>query len=155
MKRTYHKGEIAHTSMYFICLATVIYAIFFGFACTSIASDKGDTNLSESVAQSQANKEISISGIGHGELLLTFTVNKVVPVFSGRYSYDINGIHVPPISTPVQVESSNQKGYSYNLPNVYIPGKPNNCVITACRKMRFSIPPTKICSPAHWVLNRN
>lgn len=147
MKRAYHKGEIARMPVYYIYLAAVIYAIFLGFACTTTASDKGDinlSNLSESVAQSQANKEMSISGIGHGELLFTFTVNKVIPVFSGRYSFDINGIHVPPISTSVQVESSEDKGYSYNgysykLPNVFIPGRPNNFTVSASGVKTLSI----------------
>ncbi len=139
MKRTYHKSEIAHTSMYYICLAAVICAIFLGFACISTASDNYAYDQSDTAVQSQANKEMFISGIGYGDLLLTFTVNKVLPVFSGRYSYDINGIHVPPISTPVQVESTEEKGYSYDLLNVYIPGKPNNFTVSASGVKTLSI----------------
>lgn len=155
MKRTYHKSEIANTSMHNIYLPAVFCAIFLGlggFACISTALDEGNinstssshgisnmadnlTNLaynhSDSHALNQMNKEKSISGIGYGELLLTFTVNKVIPVFSGRYSYDITGIHIPPISTSLQVESSNEKGYSYDLSNVYIPGKPNDFTVSA------------------------
>lgn len=167
MKKAYHKNEIACASMLNFCLAAVICAIFFGFTCISIAIDEGDTifiainsshsvddkadglmnnttnasayDQSDSMVLNQVNKEMLISGIGHGELLLTFTVNKVLPVFSGRYSYDISGIHVPPISTPVQVEYLEGKGYNYDLPNVYIPGKPNNFTVCASGTKTLSI----------------
>lgn len=152
MKRDYYKSGIAHDSLRCICLAAVICAIFFGicgFAFAATASDEADTslngtnlndtNLNDSAVQSQVSKEMLISGTGSGELLLTFTVNKVIPVFSGRYSYDVIGIHVPPISTPVQVDLSKGKGYSYDLANVYIPGKPNNFTISASGVKTLSI----------------
>lgn len=152
MKRTCHRSEIACATVYSICLAVAICAIFFGSTCISAASDKDNANLNGaysshdgnndadnptnhaynySAVLDQLNKEMLISGIGYGELLLMFTVNKMLPVFSGRYSYDITGIHIPPISTPLQVESTNETGYSYNLSNVYIPGKPNNFTVSA------------------------
>jgi hypothetical protein len=162
MNRNYRKSDIAFASVHNICLVTVICAIFFGFTCISTASDGGDTNLngtysssgadedansltnhaysqSNSAALNQLNKEMLISGIGYGELLLTFTVNKVLPVFSGRYSYDIAEIRVPPITTPLQVESTEETGYSYDLSNVFIPGKPNNFTISASGVKTLSI----------------
>jgi len=63
-----------------------------------------------------------LSGTGYGELLLTFTVKTRVPVFSGRYSYDILGINIPPISSPFELWN----GYAYAMDNLYIPQKPNN-----------------------------
>lgn len=88
-------------------------------------------NYSHFAAYNQLNKEKLISGIGYGELLLTATIRSIVPVSSGVYSYDLDSINIPPISTPLQVTSSNKAGYSYNLSNVYIPGKPNNFTVSA------------------------
>ncbi len=149
-----------------IYLAVAICAIFFGFTCISSALDEANSlngtyssqvaegdaddltnhayNQSNSTALDQLNKEKLISGIGYGELLLTFTVNKVLPVFSGRYSYDITGIHVPPISTPLQVESTLKTGYSYDLSNVFIPGKPNNFTISIAGAKTLNIGLRKI-----------
>ena len=72
--------------------------------------------------------EEGISGNGSGELALTVTVKDTVPVYSGRYSYDIVGINVPPISTPW---NRTTPGYGYEFPGVSIPGKPNNYTVTA------------------------
>ena len=69
-----------------------------------------------------------ISGNGSGELALTVTVKDTAPVYSGRYSYDIVGINVPPISTPW---NRTTPGYGYDFPDVSIPGKPNNYTVTA------------------------
>ncbi len=144
-----------------IYLAVAICAIFFGFTCISSALDEANSlngtyssqvaegdadnltnhayNQSNSTALDQLNKEKLISGTGYGELLLTFTVNKVLPVFSGRYNYDIAGIHVPPISSPLQVKSSKEAGYSYDLSNVSIPGKPNNFTVSVSGAKTLSI----------------
>ncbi len=170
MKKTSHKSEIAHALMHNICLVAVILAIFFGFTCISTASNEGDANLngtnsshsadddadsltnSDSAALSQLNEEKLISGIGYGELLLTFTVNKVLPVFSSRYSYDIVGINIPPISTPWQrTGDSNKTGYSLIFPNVYIPGKPNNFTVSARGVKTLNIGLKK--DPEKWRLN--
>jgi hypothetical protein len=72
-----------------------------------------------------------ISGNGTGELLLTLTINDTAPVYSGWYRYDIMGLKIPPISTPFTVNSSVISGYSYNLPGIFIPGKPNNYYVNA------------------------
>ena len=76
-------------------------------------------------------EKMMISGIGYAELLLTIAIKDTVPVYSGRYSYDIMDFNIPPISTPYNVTSSAGSGYSYDLPNVHIPGKPNNYTVTA------------------------
>ncbi len=77
----------------------------------------------------------TISGNGSGELLLTLTINDTAPINSGWYRYDIIGLKVPPISTPFKVNNPNVSqplsGYSYNLPGVFIPGKPNNYSVNA------------------------
>lgn len=77
-----------------------------------------------------ARPEKTISGTGYGELLVTFTVEDKAPVLSGRYSYDIVGINIPPISTPMNVTGS-KTGYSYDLPGIFMPNKPNNFTVTA------------------------
>ncbi len=74
--------------------------------------------------------EKTISGTGSGELLLTFTAEETVPVFSGRYSLDLVGIKIPPLSVPPEVTCS-KTGYSYRLPGIFIPNKPNNFTVTA------------------------
>ena len=74
--------------------------------------------------------EKTIFGIGEGELILTVVITHKVPVFSGMYSYDIPGINIPPISTPMKITGS-KSGYSYNFTNVYMPNKPNNFTVSA------------------------
>ena len=59
-----------------------------------------------------------------------------MPTFSGRYMYDIVGLNIPPLSTPVKIIGLDPKkfprgGYDYKLQGMYIPGKPNNFTITA------------------------
>ncbi len=87
-------------------------------------------NYSDFTAYNGSNKEKLISGNGYGELLLTVAIHCIVPVSSGIYSYDLEGINIPPISTPLQVTSSRQ-GYSYNLSGIYLPNKPNNFTVSA------------------------
>jgi hypothetical protein len=55
-----------------------------------------------------------------------------VPVFSGSYSYDIAGINIPPISSPLNVTASNS-GYAYSLSGVYMPNKPNDFMVLASK----------------------
>ncbi len=71
-----------------------------------------------------------ISGSGKGEILLTISVESILPVFNGRYSYDIVGVTMPPISSNWTVTGS-KDGYAYDLPGVHIPEKPNNFTVTA------------------------
>jgi hypothetical protein len=72
-----------------------------------------------------------ISGSGHGELLLTILVKTVLPVFQGRYSYDIVDVSMPPISANWTVTLRKGKGYAYDIPGVHMPGKPNNFTVRA------------------------
>jgi hypothetical protein len=69
-----------------------------------------------------------ISGVGSGELFLNFTIHSTTPVFSGTYSYDLVSFHIPPIES-FNVTSTKKGGYSYILPGIYIPGKPNNFTV--------------------------
>lgn len=71
-----------------------------------------------------------ISGKGKGELALTVVIKHKVPVQSGVFSFDIAGINIPPISTPLTVTGS-KPGYSYNLTGIFMPNKPNNFTVTA------------------------
>jgi len=73
-----------------------------------------------------------ITGNGSGELLLTLTVRDSVPVYSGRYSYDLVGINIPPLSTPFNVTCLPElRGRIYDLPGVIMAPKPNNFSVTA------------------------
>jgi len=74
--------------------------------------------------------EQTLSGSGSGEVLLTISVRDIVPVFRGRYSLDIVGVNMPPISSNWTVSELNE-GYAYRLPGVYMPEKPNNFTIEA------------------------
>jgi hypothetical protein len=71
-----------------------------------------------------------LSGLGSGEILLTISVKDIVPVFRGRYSLDIVGVNMPPISSNWTVLGTTL-GYAYQLPGVYMPDKPNNFSVKA------------------------
>jgi hypothetical protein len=73
-----------------------------------------------------------LSGSGYGELLLTILVKTVLPVFQGRYSYDVVDVSMPPISANWTVRGlPGRNGYEYDLPGVHMPGKPNNFTVRA------------------------
>jgi len=44
--------------------------------------------------------------------------------------YDIVGLNMPPVSSPVDIKGS-KSGYDLTMPGVYIPGKPNNFTVAA------------------------
>jgi hypothetical protein len=69
-----------------------------------------------------------LSGYGKGEILLTIQVSSILPVFRGRYSMDIVGANMPPISSNWTVTGT-KNGYSYDLPGVHMPNKPNNFTV--------------------------
>lgn len=72
-----------------------------------------------------------ISGSGHGELLLKITINKSLPVFSGKYSFDVVGINIPPFSSTFSVTpKEGLAGYAYDLAGISLPGKPNNFTVS-------------------------
>jgi hypothetical protein len=75
-------------------------------------------------------EEKTISGSGNGELLLKFSIRRTLPVISGRYSLDILGISIPPISSQFNVTGS-KHGYAYDAEGAYLPNKPNNFTVTA------------------------
>ncbi|MCK9441059.1 MAG: hypothetical protein M0Q13_06535 [Methanothrix sp.] len=74
--------------------------------------------------------EKSLSGYGKGEILLTIQVSSILPVFRGRYSMDIVGANMPPISSNWTVTGT-KNGYSYDLPGIHMPNKPNNFTVVA------------------------
>ena len=81
--------------------------------------------------------EMRVSGVGSGEFLLNFTIQDTAPVYSGSYVYDLLGIHFPPIEGfSVKPHTSN---YSYTLPGLYIPGKPNNFTVSASKVKNLNI----------------
>ncbi|WP_348303892.1 hypothetical protein [Methanothrix sp.] len=74
--------------------------------------------------------EMTISGSGRGENLLEVSIRRVLPVVSGKYSLDIVGIHIPPISSPFSVSGS-KYGYAYALEGASLPNKPNDFTVAA------------------------
>ncbi|MCX6673904.1 MAG: hypothetical protein NTY37_09020 [Methanothrix sp.] len=72
--------------------------------------------------------DYNISGSGSGELLLTIEINDSSPAFSGSYNYDLQDISIPPITTPWKVTGA-KTGYSYDLPGIHMPDKPNNFTV--------------------------
>ena len=86
--------------------------------------------ISSSALIGSASETHNISGSGSGELLLTIKIRDSSPVFSGNYNYDLLGIHIPPIEA-FNVTSTKKGGYSYTLPGISIPGKPNDFTVTA------------------------
>ncbi len=95
------------------------------------ASNTSAYNYTDFAAYNRSDQEKVISGTGYGELLMTIIIKTSVPASSGTYDYDLIGVNIPPISTPWQVTSSDESGYSYTLGNVYIPGRPNNFTVSA------------------------
>lgn len=71
-----------------------------------------------------------LSGRGVGEVLLTISVQSILPVFQGRYSYDVVGVSMPPITSNWTVRGVDQR-YVYDLPGVHMPGLPNNFTVKA------------------------
>jgi hypothetical protein len=67
---------------------------------------------------------------GSGEVLLTININKALPVSYGRYSLDVVGINIPPISSGFSINSS-RYGYAYRMDSIYMPNKPNNFTVAA------------------------
>lgn len=87
--------------------------------------------------------EKTISGSGNGELLLTVSIRRMLPVISGRYSLDITGIHIPPIASSFNVIGS-RYGYAYDVEGTYLPNKPNNFTVTALGVKNLNIGLKKI-----------
>lgn len=71
-----------------------------------------------------------VAGSGLGELLITIAIKESLPVFDGRFSQDIVGINIPPLSSPWQVNGS-RFGYAYEIFGIYMPNKPNNFTVIA------------------------
>jgi hypothetical protein len=72
-----------------------------------------------------------ISGSGYGGLLLKITINKSLPVFSGKYSFDVVGINIPPFSSKFDVTpKEGLAGYAYDLTDISLPGRPNNFTVS-------------------------
>lgn len=72
----------------------------------------------------------TVSGSGSGEMLLTIAIEESLPVFSGRFSQDIVGINIPPLSSPWKDKVS-RFGYAYEVEGIYMPNKPNNFTVAA------------------------
>lgn len=96
----------------------------------------GQYNASDFVDPIDTDK--ILSGSGNGELLLTLTINKTIPVFSGRYMYDIVGLNMPPLSTPIKVNGS-KTGYDISIPGIFMPKKPNNFTVMAHRAKNINV----------------
>jgi hypothetical protein len=103
----------------------VIMAIYCLAACGQILPINEDTDK-------------NLSGSGNGELLLTISIKNSVPVFSGRYMYDIVGLNMPPLSTPVEVQGS-KTGYDLKMPGIFVPGKPNNFTVMASKVKNINV----------------
>ena len=84
-----------------------------------------------------------ISGMGLGEILLTISIAKTVPVFSGSYSLDVTGIRIPPLSSSFNISSPpinrNLSGYAYDTGGIYMPSMPNNFSIDADRVKSLNV----------------
>ncbi len=89
-----------------------------------------------------------ISGVGSGELLLNFTIQDTAPVYAGSYSYDLVGIHIPPISSDFNISfpfirkninGLDVNGYAYETEGVYMPALPNNFTVSASKVKNLNI----------------
>ena len=86
-------------------------------------------NASDFVDPARSDK--TISGTGNGELLLKITIKKSLPVFSGKYSFDVVGINIPPFSSKFNVTpKEGLAGYEYDLAGISLPGRPNNFTVS-------------------------
>ncbi|MCX6673628.1 MAG: hypothetical protein NTY37_07605 [Methanothrix sp.] len=86
---------------------------------------------------------MQISGSGSGELLLNFSIHSTAPVISGRYSYDLIDIHIPPISSTLNVSfppiTRTLSGYAYDTEGIYIPNMPNNFTVSVAGVKNLNI----------------
>jgi len=107
-------------------------------------------SLSLFAAQEVASDDvILLSGTASGELFLNFTINSIAPVFSGSYSYDLVGIHIPPISSSFSIsfpkgviqniEGKKISGYAYEAEGIYMPASPNNFTVSASKVRNLNI----------------
>ena len=83
-----------------------------------------------------------------GGLLVNFTIQDTAPVLDGSYSYDLNGIHIPPISSdfnismPFKGKNSQGRdvyGYAYNAEGIYMPALPNDFTVFASKVKNLNI----------------
>jgi hypothetical protein len=96
-------------------------------------------------AAAPPNEKI-VSGSGEGEILLTVFIKRTLPVTLGKYSLDISGIHIPPISSPFNVtfDRKYKSGYAYTVEGAYLPEKPNNFTVSANQVENLNIGLKKI-----------
>lgn len=92
--------------------------------------------------------DMVISGVGSGELLLNFTIQDTAPVFDGSYSYDLVGIHIPPISSNFNITQPYIRtnsaglpvtGYAYNAEGIFMPALPNDFTVSASKVKNLNI----------------
>jgi hypothetical protein len=98
--------------------------------------DTGPYNATDFV--DPVNTDKNLSGSGNGELLLTISIKNTVPVFSGRYMFDIVGLNMPPLSTPVDIKGS-KTGYDLSMPGIFVPKKPNNFTVMAGKVKNINV----------------
>lgn len=119
----------------------------------------GDYSCRDFCSADKSVGEKAVRGKGYGELLLSVNICTTVPVSSGTYSYDLMGINIPPISTPWKVNGS-RYGYSYDIPGIFMPAKPNDFAVQASGAKDLNVGLKKLPVPGKneytriWVTSR-
>lgn len=75
-------------------------------------------NYTDFVDPIVSKNETIISGVGVGEFRLTASLNRTMPVFSGRYSYDIVGINIPPRPNNITITASGVENLNVGLKKI-------------------------------------
>lgn len=86
-------------------------------------------------ADPKEDSEKRLSCSGSGEVLLSISVVRSQPIFFGNYSFDLIGIHLPPIISTFNVSfrpiTNKLSGYAYDAEGIYMPAMPNNISVSA------------------------
>ncbi len=62
--------------------------------------------------------EVTISGVGLGELSLIVSFKETIPVFAGRYSYDLVGINIPQRPNNFTITTSEVKNLKVGIKKI-------------------------------------
>ncbi len=75
-------------------------------------------NYTDFVDPISTENEVTISGVGLGELSLIVSFKDTIPVFAGRYSYDLVGINIPQRPNNFTITASEVKNLKLGLKKI-------------------------------------
>lgn len=82
------------------------------------AYDTSAYNYTDFVDPVSTENEVTISGVGLGELSLIVSFKETIPVFAGRYSYDLVGINIPQRPNNFTITTSEVKNLKVGIKKI-------------------------------------